>query len=206
MKRSCISGSALAHGLPDYNNFPRIVGETGGKDFIVAHPSADVEVLAANVIRGAFEYQGQKCSAASRLYVPDTLWNPLKARLLQELPKLKVGPVEDLSVCMGALISEEAFKKVVSYIDYAKQHPESYEIIYGGECDSARGWFVITDGHRGQGPAREAHDRRDLWPGAHRLRLPGRRLRGNPEAVRHLHALWAHRRHLRPGSPGDRPG
>jgi 1-pyrroline-5-carboxylate dehydrogenase len=125
-----------------YNNFPRIVGETGGKDFIVAHPSADVDVLAANVIRGAFEYQGQKCSAASRLYVPDTLWNPLKGRLLEELPKLKVGPVEDLSVCMGALISEEAFKKVVSYNAYAKQHPESYEIIYGGECDSARGWFV----------------------------------------------------------------
>jgi 1-pyrroline-5-carboxylate dehydrogenase len=104
-------------GLPDYHNFPRLVGETGGKDFIVVHPSADVEVLAANAIRGAFEYQGQKCSAASRLYVPATLWNRLKARLLQELPNVKVGPVEDLSVCMGALISEEAFMKVVSYID-----------------------------------------------------------------------------------------
>ena len=160
-------------GLPDYNNFPRIVGETGGKDFIVVHPSADIEVVVANAIRGAFEYQGQKCSAASRLYVPATLWNRLKARLLQELPNVKVGPVEDLSVCMGALISEEAFKKVVSYIDYAKQHPESYEIIYGGECDSARGWFVTPDGHPCQGPAREAHDRRDLWPGAHRVRLPG---------------------------------
>jgi 1-pyrroline-5-carboxylate dehydrogenase len=132
----------LGVGLPDYKNFPRIVGETGGKDFIVAHPSADVEVLAANVIRGAFEYQGQKCSAASRLYVPVTLWNRLKARLLEELPNVKVGPVEDLSVCMGALISEEAFKKVVSYIAYAKQHPESYEIIYESECDGAAGWFV----------------------------------------------------------------
>jgi 1-pyrroline-5-carboxylate dehydrogenase len=138
--------------LPDYNNFPRIVGETGGKDFIVAHPSADVEVLAANVIRGAFEYQGQKCSAASRLYVPTSLWNPLTDRLLQELPKVKVGPVEDLSVYMGALIGEEAFKKVVSYIDYAKQHPESYEMIYGGECDSARGWFVTPTVILAKGP------------------------------------------------------
>jgi 1-pyrroline-5-carboxylate dehydrogenase len=138
--------------LPDYNNFPRVVGETGGKDFILAHPSADVEVLAANVIRGAFEYQGQKCSAASRLYVPATLWNPLRDRLLQELPKIKVGPVEDLSVGMGALIGEEGFNKVVSYIDYAKQHPESYEMIYGGKCDSARGWFVTPTVILAKGP------------------------------------------------------
>jgi 1-pyrroline-5-carboxylate dehydrogenase len=132
----------IGAGLADYANFPRIVGETGGKDFIVAHPSADVEVLAANVIRGAFEYQGQKCSAASRLYVPETLWPPLKARLLEELPKLKVGPVEDLSVFMGALISEEAYEKVGSYLEYAKQHPETYELVYGGEYDNGRGWFV----------------------------------------------------------------
>ncbi len=132
----------IGAGLVDYSNFPRIVGETGGKDFILAHPSADVEVLAANVMRGAFEYQGQKCSAASRLYVPATLWTPLKARLLEELPQLKFGPVEDLSVGMGALIDEEAFKKVVSYLDYARQHPETYEIVYGGEFDSAHGWFV----------------------------------------------------------------
>jgi len=139
-------------GLPDYHNFPRLVGETGGKDFIVVHPSADIEVVVANAIRGAFEYQGQKCSAASRLYVPETLWEALKAQLLQELPKVKVGPVEDLSVCMGALISEEAFKKVVSYLDYAKQHPESYEVIYGSECDSARGWFVTPTVILAKGP------------------------------------------------------
>jgi 1-pyrroline-5-carboxylate dehydrogenase len=142
----------IGAGLRDYNNFPRIVGETGGKDFIIAHPSADVDVLAANVIRGAFEYQGQKCSAASRLYVPEMLWNPLKTRLLEELPQLKVGRVEDLSVCMGALISEEAFKKVVSYIDYARQHPETYDIVYGGESDSAHGWFVTPTLIVAQGP------------------------------------------------------
>jgi 1-pyrroline-5-carboxylate dehydrogenase len=139
-------------GLPDYHNFPRLVGETGGKDFIVVHPSADIEVVVANAIRGAFEYQGQKCSAASRLYVPATLWNRRKARLLQELANVQVGPAEDLSVCMGARISEEAFKKVVSYIDYAKQHPESYDIVYRGECDSARGWFVNPTVILAEGP------------------------------------------------------
>jgi 1-pyrroline-5-carboxylate dehydrogenase len=132
----------ISANLPEYHNFPRIVGETGGKDFIVAHPSADVEALAANVIRGAFEYQGQKCSAASRLYVPNTLWEPLKARLRQELPAVKVGAVEDLSVCLGAIISEEAFNKVVTYLDHAREHPDTYEIIYGGETDQAHGWFV----------------------------------------------------------------
>jgi 1-pyrroline-5-carboxylate dehydrogenase len=99
-------------------------------------------VVVANVVRGAFEYQGQKCSAASRLYVPVSVWRPLQESLLQELPKVKVGPVEDLSVFMGALISEEAFSKVVSYSQHAKEHTEAYQILYGGEHDSSRGWFV----------------------------------------------------------------
>jgi 1-pyrroline-5-carboxylate dehydrogenase len=138
--------------LPDYQNFPRIVGETGGKDFIIAHQSADVEALAANAIRGAFEYQGQKCSAASRLYVPATLWEALKARLLEELPRVKVGPVEDLSVSVGALINEDAFKKVASYIEYAKQHPETYEVLCGGTCDNTQGWFVTPTVVVAKGP------------------------------------------------------
>jgi len=128
--------------LPVYQNFPRIVGETGGKDFILVHPSADVEGVAANVIRGAYEYQGQKCSAASRLYVSASVWEPLKARLQAELPQLTRGAVEDLSVAMGALINEEAFHKVVSYIEYARQHPETYEILSGGEYNQQEGWFV----------------------------------------------------------------
>ncbi|MFQ5794825.1 MAG: L-glutamate gamma-semialdehyde dehydrogenase [Candidatus Bipolaricaulia bacterium] len=128
--------------LSDYRNFPRIVGETGGKDFIFVHRSADVETVAANVIRGAFEYQGQKCSAASRMYVPDNLWEPLKVRLNEELPKLNVGPVDDLSVAIGAIISDEAFQKIISYIEHAKQHPKEYEIVYGGDYDDAQGWFV----------------------------------------------------------------
>ncbi|MCS6936332.1 MAG: L-glutamate gamma-semialdehyde dehydrogenase [Candidatus Bipolaricaulota bacterium] len=128
--------------LPIYRNFPRIVGETGGKDFIFVHPSADLDAVVANTIRGAFEYQGQKCSAASRLYAPQSLWPALRQRFLTELPKLKVGPVDDLSVFMGAIITQDAFDKIVSYIEEAKKNPKTYEIVYGGEYDSSTGWFV----------------------------------------------------------------
>jgi 1-pyrroline-5-carboxylate dehydrogenase len=128
--------------LAEYKNFPRVVGESGGKDFIFVHPSADLEIVVANVIRGACEYQGQKCSAASRLYVPLSLWKALQERLCEELPKVKVGPVEDLSVFMGALISEAAFQKVVSYIQHAREHPETYQVVYAGDCDGSKGWFV----------------------------------------------------------------
>jgi len=123
----------IAQNLPHYKSFPRIVGETGGKDFIFVHPSADPEEVVANTLRGAFEYQGQKCSAASRMYVPESLWPTVKQRMLDELPKLKVGPVEDLSVFMGAIITQDAYEKIVGYIEHAKQHPEEYEIVYGGE-------------------------------------------------------------------------
>lgn len=132
----------IGKNLPTYKNFPRIVGETGGKDFIVVHPSADLEVVAANTIRGAFEYQGQKCSAASRLYAPESLWPSLKQRLIAELSKVKVGPTDDLSVFMGAIITQEAFDKIVSYVEEAKKNPKTYEIVFGGEYDSSTGWFV----------------------------------------------------------------
>ena len=132
----------IARHLGGYRNFPRIVGETGGKDFIMVHPSADLEAVVANTIRGAFEYQGQKCSAASRLFAPQSLWPALRDRLLSELAKVKVGPVDDFGVFLGALISEEAFDKVASYIDHARRHPETYEVLRGGVCDAAKGWFV----------------------------------------------------------------
>jgi len=132
----------IGKNLPNYTNFPRIVGETGGKDFVFVHSSADVDVVAANTIRGAFEYQGQKCSAASRMYVPQSLWPALKKRFLEELPKLKVGSTEDLSVFMGAIITKDAFDKIVSYIEEAKKNTKNYEIVSGGEYDSSTGWFV----------------------------------------------------------------
>ncbi len=128
--------------LPNYKNFPRIVGETGGKDFILVHASADVETVVANAIRGAFEYQGQKCSAASRMYVPKSLWEEIKVGLQSELAKLKVGPIEDLSVFVGAVITEEAYRKIASYIEYAKKNPKEYSILHGGEYDDSKGWFV----------------------------------------------------------------
>jgi len=93
-------------------------------------------------IRGAFEYQGQKCSAASRLYAPASRWQALQARLCEELSRVKTGPVEDFTVFMGALITEEAFGRVVSYIEHARTHPETYRIIHGGDHDKSRGWFV----------------------------------------------------------------
>jgi 1-pyrroline-5-carboxylate dehydrogenase len=132
----------IGQNLPQYRNFPRIVGETGGKDFIFVHPSADPEIVAANALRGAFEYQGQKCSAASRMYVPESLWPAIKEKMLEELPEIKVGPVEDLSVFMGAIITQDAYEKIVSYIDHAKRNPDEYEIIWGGEYDGEKGWFV----------------------------------------------------------------
>ena len=132
----------IGQNLPQYKNFPRIVGETGGKDFIFVHPSADPEVVVANTLRGAFEYQGQKCSAASRMYVPESLWGDIKAKMLEELPKIKVGPVEDLSVFMGAIITQDAYEKIVSYIEHAKEHKDEYEILYGGEYSDEKGWFV----------------------------------------------------------------
>jgi 1-pyrroline-5-carboxylate dehydrogenase len=145
----------IAQNLPQYRTFPRIVGETGGKDFIFVHASADPEEVVANTLRGAFEYQGQKCSAASRMYVPESLWPEIRRRMIEELPKLKVGPVEDLSVFMGAIITQDAYEKIVSYIEHAKQNPDEYEIVYGGEYNDEEGWFIhptviVTKNPRGK--------------------------------------------------------
>ncbi len=128
--------------LTQYKNFPRVVGETGGKDFVLVHSSADVEIVVANTIRGAFEYQGQKCSAASRMYVPQSLWPAIKKGMTAEMAQIKMGPVEDLSVFMGAIITAEAYRDIVNYIEIAKQDPKRYEIVCGGEYDDSKGWFV----------------------------------------------------------------
>jgi len=132
----------IGENLENYKNFPRIVGETGGKDFIFVHKSADPVEVGVNIIRGGFEAQGQKCSAVSRVYIPESLWEPIKSYLLQEIPKVKYGPVDNLNNFMGAIISKEAFDKTVSYLEYAKQHPDEYEFIYGGGYDSSKGWFI----------------------------------------------------------------
>ncbi len=132
----------IGENMANYRNFPRIVGETGGKDFIFVHPSASLAEYGASTIRGAFGYQGQKCSAASRMYVPDSHWPDFRDYLQQEVPKVTTGPTEDLSNFMGAVIDEAAFEKVTGYIEEAKSNPDDYEIICGGDYDRTEGWFV----------------------------------------------------------------
>jgi 1-pyrroline-5-carboxylate dehydrogenase len=124
-------GAHISH----YRSYPRIVGETGGKDFILAHTTADVPALVTALIRGAFKYQGQKCSAASRAYIPDSLWPDVRDRLLAQLSTVKVGDVSDFSNFMGAVIDGGAFQKIVSYIELAKSSPET-EVLAGGKYDS----------------------------------------------------------------------
>ncbi len=127
--------------IEDYRNYPRVVGETGGKDFIVAHPSADVDALATAIVRGSFEYQGQKCSAASRVFAPATLWPELRARLEQQVDELRMGDVSDFSNFMGAVIDRASFETQTEAIEEARADGES-EIVVGGEASDEDGWFV----------------------------------------------------------------
>lgn len=124
-----------------YRSYPRIVGETGGKDFIVAHSSADPLALATAILRGSFEYQGQKCSAASRVYVPSNLWDEVHGILADEVPRIAVGDVTDMSNFMGAVIDDRAFSKHSAALDEAKASPD-LEIVAGGDADDSTGYFV----------------------------------------------------------------
>ncbi len=121
--------------------YPRIVGETGGKDFIFAHNSANIDALVTATIRGAFEYQGQKCSAASRLYVPASIWPEFKEKYVAEVSQIKMGDPTDFSNFMNAVIDRGAFEEITAYIDHAKSDPDS-EIITGGGYDDSKGWFI----------------------------------------------------------------
>jgi 1-pyrroline-5-carboxylate dehydrogenase len=132
---------AIGSDIRKYFSYPRIVGETGGKDFIFAHVSTDIEVLVANVLRGAFEYQGQKCSAASRLYVPNSIWPKVKKRMLEEIETLRTGDVCDFSNFMGAVIDRKAFKSITEYIEFARNDP-NMTILCGGQYDDSEGYFI----------------------------------------------------------------
>lgn len=127
--------------ISKYKTYPRIVGETGGKDFVMVHESATPDVVITALVRGAFEYQGQKCSAASRAYIPDTLWAKIKDKFAATVNSLKVGPVEDFRNFVNAVIDEKAFDKIASYIDAAKNDP-SVEVIAGGTYDKTNGYFI----------------------------------------------------------------
>ena len=124
-----------------YKTYPRIVGETGGKDFVLAHPSANADVVSTALVRGAFEYQGQKCSAASRAYIPASLWPDVKANMQRDITSFKMGPVEDFENFINAVITEASLDKLAKYIDAAKKDNE-VEIVAGGKYDKSQGWFI----------------------------------------------------------------
>lgn len=132
---------SIGTNIKKYKAYPRIVGETGGKDFVMVHKSADVDAVVANLVRGAFEYQGQKCSAASRAYIPASMWDEVRSKLETEIKTLKMGDVTDFSVFLGAVIDKSAFDSITGYIKEAKNSDKA-EIIIGGNSDDSEGYFV----------------------------------------------------------------
>lgn len=131
----------IGNNIHNYKTYPRIVGETGGKDFVVAHPSSNPKQVATALSRGAFEFQGQKCSAASRSYIPESLWEDVKKHLIDDLKSFKMGSPEDMGNFITAVIDEKSFDKLASYIDAAKSD-EGVQIIAGGNYDKSRGYFI----------------------------------------------------------------
>lgn len=142
----------IGSSIMNYKTYPRIVGETGGKDFVFVHSSTDVEAAVTALVRGAYEYQGQKCSAASRAYIPADIWPAVKDQMLAELETLKMGDPMDFSNFMAAVIDKAAFDSIVEYIEFAK-NSETAQIIFGGAYDDSKGYFieptvvVVTDPH-----------------------------------------------------------
>ncbi|GAC1571401.1 MAG: L-glutamate gamma-semialdehyde dehydrogenase [Candidatus Dormibacteria bacterium] len=131
----------VAANLDTYATYPRLVGETGGKDFVLAHPSAPVDSLLVGLLRGAFEYQGQKCSAASRAYIPQSLWKGLREPLAEATEAVTMGDPTEMGAFMGAVIDERAFRRHEQVLESARQDP-GLRLVAGGECDASRGWFV----------------------------------------------------------------
>jgi 1-pyrroline-5-carboxylate dehydrogenase len=131
----------VGENIARYRSYPRLVGETGGKDFVLAHASADVDALCVALVRGAFEYQGQKCSAASRAYIPKSLWPRVKRRMLELMDTITMGDVADFSNFMGAVIDQKAFKKISGYLRQAEKD-DGVTILSGGGADDSEGWFI----------------------------------------------------------------
>jgi 1-pyrroline-5-carboxylate dehydrogenase len=133
--------STIVKNLDKYKGYPRIVGETGGKDFIFAHSSCDRKALITAIVRGAFEYQGQKCSAASRAYIPVSVWKEIKDELISQVKSIKMGPAEDFTNFVNAVIDKSAYQNIKNYIEYASSSSDA-KIIVGGKCDDSQGYFI----------------------------------------------------------------
>jgi 1-pyrroline-5-carboxylate dehydrogenase len=131
----------IGENIPMYKSYPRIVGETGGKDFVIAHKSSNAKAVATGLVRGAFEYQGQKCSAASRAYVPSNLWEDVKKYMAEDVKSMKMGGTEDFTNFINAVIDEKSFDKLAKYIDEAKASKDA-EIVIGGTYDKSKGYFI----------------------------------------------------------------
>ncbi|MDP7312139.1 MAG: aldehyde dehydrogenase family protein, partial [Candidatus Thalassarchaeaceae archaeon] len=131
----------IGENLPHFKSYPRIVGETGGKDFVVAHPDCDEQGLLVALLRGSFEYQGQKCSAASRAYVPKSVWSRMGQGLIDEVEKITMGDARDFTNFMTAVIDQRSFDKISGYIERASTNP-ACDIVVGGGCDDSVGWFI----------------------------------------------------------------
>jgi 1-pyrroline-5-carboxylate dehydrogenase len=127
----------VGENIAKYKTYPRIVGETGGKDFVFVHNSANIDALVVALVRGSFEYQGQKCSAASRAYIPKSIWETVKKKLIDMTKTIKMGDVNDFRNFMGAVIDQSAFNSIKEYIEFAKNSKEA-EIIVGGKCDDSK--------------------------------------------------------------------
>ena len=133
---------SIGENIATYKSYPRIVGETGGKDFVMVHPTANVDSVVANLVRGAFEYQGQKCSAASRAYLPSNLADEIKEKMLKEIATLKMGPVDDFTNFVNAVIDEKSFNSLAKYIDGVKDSNGKASILCGGKYDKSKGWYI----------------------------------------------------------------
>lgn len=133
--------TTVGKNITNYRTFPKLVGETGGKNSVIAHPSANIEALCTGLLEGAFEYQGQKCSAASRAYIPKSIWPDVKENLLNKVRNISVGDVEDFTNFMAAVIDKKSFDKIKDYIDYAENSSDA-EILIGGKCDDTVGYFI----------------------------------------------------------------
>ena len=131
----------IGENVPNYRSYPRVVGETGGKDFIIAHPSADPDALTTAIVRGGYEYQGQKCSAVSRVYIPESIWKKMRDQLLSQVEELQMGDVTDFRNFLGAVIDKKAFDKITGYIADAEKTSDA-NILVGGESDGEEGYFI----------------------------------------------------------------